>query len=286
MKKTIAALLALVMCFFLYACGGDDTSDTANVGKNETTTPATTAMPTEPETEPPVLTIKDIIDSDYVWRSEGGIANSYGKFIFDCENMKFLYEFESSQFSNSNTYSLKFIDEKTVEISGLRSGYSSPAELTVVNANRLKIRFLDDELNNGDYYLNKTSEVYAGKTSSTGTVVIENDDDSSLTEDEERLLKYLKNSIDSFKNPASVRVVEVYAYDEDEDVFYVDISAENSLGGNTLELYEVSKNDIHESMTSRSMFEHITIAPGDPCSCDVSTINNLLKEYYLEMGWD
>lgn len=184
MKKTLTALLTLVMCFFLYACG-DDTSDVANIDK--TIPPSTTAMPTEPETEPPVPTIKD---------------------------------------------------------------------------------------------------VYIGKTGSTGTVVIENDDNSSLTEDEERLLKYLKNSTDSFNNPTSVRVVEVYAYDEDEDIFYVDISAENSLGGNTLELYEVSKNDIHESITSRSMFEYITLAPGNPCSCDISTINKLLKEYYSEMGWD
>lgn len=236
------------------------------------------------KTESLTLTISDVITSSDVWTSEGGISNPYDRYVFNFDDMKFIWNFESSTSSNGQMYDMEIIDEYTIRISGLRAGYNTPARITIINPEKLQLKFIDDEKNNGNYYLVKTNESFRGFNNTSNT----NEDDvlnDSLTVDEERLFEYLKKSIDSFKNPASVRIIEVYAYDKDDDVFYVDISAENSLGGNTLELYEVCDNKIYKSMTSRATFERIPIAFGDPCSCDIATINNLLKEYFEEMDW-
>lgn len=154
---------------------------------------------------------------------------------------------------------------------------------------------IDDNGNWIDFYLDEpyvdycNENAYSPKTNTTNTEsaissTITNNS-TSLTEDEERFIMYFKNSISTFKKPSSIRIVEVFSYDKDDDVFYAEISAENSLGGNTLELYEVGKYEIYKSMSSRDTFEYITIAPGDPCSCNISALNNALKEYYAEMGW-
>lgn len=118
--------------------------------------------PSEIDKQPQIvdenLTIKDIVNSDCVWTSEGGIANPYDLFYFDCENMTFTNVFESSEMSHTSEYDMKFVDEKTIQIDGLRRGYDYPAEITIVNENKLRIRFLDDKHNDGDYYLNKVDE--------------------------------------------------------------------------------------------------------------------------------
>lgn len=104
------------------------------------------------------LTIKDIVDCDSAWTSEGGIYNQYDRFYFDCENMLFIVEFESSELKETNEYSMEFIDKKTIQISGFISTYNYPAEITIVNENKLRLRFLDNRYNDGDYYLNKSKE--------------------------------------------------------------------------------------------------------------------------------
>ena len=239
------------------------------------------------EIVPTDLSIQEIVGSYTVWTSEGGISNPYDRYIFDSQNMILIYDFESSEYSNSATYNMQFVDEEAIEISGLRPGSESPAKLTIINENKLKITFIDNELNQGNYYLNKTNETYdADITSQSTGFAKKGDTTSQLTKDEERLLEYLKNSIDTFKKPSSVRVVEVYVYNDEDDLFYVDISAENSLGGTTKELYQVEKYDIYESISSSTSIDRMPYAFGESCSCDVSTINNLLKEYCTEMGWD
>lgn len=104
------------------------------------------------------LKIQDIVNSDYAWTSEGGIHNPYDLYYFDCENMLFINVFESSELSETNQFSMEFIDDKTILISGLRSWNDGPAKLTIVNENKLRVRFVDDTNNNGDYFLNKTEE--------------------------------------------------------------------------------------------------------------------------------
>jgi len=104
------------------------------------------------------LTIKEIIASDCAWSSEGGIENPYDRFFFDCEKMVFINIFESSEMSDTCEFGMEFIDEKTIRIDGVMRRYEYPAEITIVNENKLRIRFIDDAHNDGDYYLNKVTK--------------------------------------------------------------------------------------------------------------------------------
>ena len=53
---------------------------------------------------------------------------------------------------------MEFVDEKTIKVDGVMRGYEVPAEITIVNENKLRLRFVDDSYNDGDYYLNKVTE--------------------------------------------------------------------------------------------------------------------------------
>ena len=110
--------------------------------------------------------------------------------------------------------------------------------------------------------------------------------ETTFTKDEQKLIQYLLNSLDSFKNPSSVRVIEVYTYDKEDDEFYVELSAENSMGGTTKDLYQVRKYEIFKSMSSVESIKRMPFAFGDYCSCNVATVNNQLKEYCNKMGWE
>ena len=112
----------------------------------------------KPQTQTSDLTIREIVDSDCAWVSEGGIENPYDRFYFDCENMLFTNIFESSQLSDTCKFSMEFIDEKTIRVEGVMKWYEVPAELTIVNENKLRLRFVDDTYNDGDYFLNKVIE--------------------------------------------------------------------------------------------------------------------------------
>jgi len=112
----------------------------------------------KPNEMPVEMTIKDIINSDYAWTSEGGIHNEYDRFYFDCENMKIINMFKSNVLEETREYKMEFIDEKTIRIDGLMRHYEIPAELTIVNENKLRLRFIDNKYNDGDYFLNKTKE--------------------------------------------------------------------------------------------------------------------------------
>lgn len=102
------------------------------------------------------VTLQEIVNSDCAWTSEGGIENPYDRFYFDCDRMIFTNKFVSSEYSDVREYSMKFVDEKTIQVDGLMRGYDIPAEITIVNDKKLRIRFLDESYNDGDYYLNKT----------------------------------------------------------------------------------------------------------------------------------
>ena len=104
------------------------------------------------------LTIEEIVDSDSAWTSEGGISNPYDRFYFDCENMRLKYTFESPALTNSGEYKMEFVDEKTIQAEGFKTGDEYPVEIIVINENKLRVRFLDYKYNDGDYYLNKVIE--------------------------------------------------------------------------------------------------------------------------------
>lgn len=106
----------------------------------------------------PNLSIQSLVSSDSVWVSEGGIHNPYDQFYFDCENMLFINTFESSELSETYQYNMEFIDEKTILIEGFTKWYQIPAKLTIVNENKLRLRFVDDTYNDGDYFLIRETE--------------------------------------------------------------------------------------------------------------------------------
>ena len=99
------------------------------------------------------LTIEEIVTTNSTWVSEGGIHNPYDLFYFDCENMKFTNIFESPKMYETYEYGMEFIDERTIQIEGFGRWYPIPARLIIVNENKLRIRFLDDSYNDGDYFL-------------------------------------------------------------------------------------------------------------------------------------
>ncbi len=104
------------------------------------------------------LTIKEIVALDCSWTSEGGIENPYDRFYFDCEKMLFTNVFVSSELSNTSEFNMEFVDDKTIRVDGVMRGYEVPAEITIVNENKLRLRFVEDTYNDGDYYLNKVTE--------------------------------------------------------------------------------------------------------------------------------
>lgn len=104
------------------------------------------------------LTIKEIVEVDCAWSSEGEIENPYDRFYFNCDKMIFTNIFELSEMRDTNEFNMEFVDEKTIKVDGVMRGYEVPAEITIVNENKLRLRFVDDSYNDGDYYLNKVTE--------------------------------------------------------------------------------------------------------------------------------
>ncbi|MBE6976153.1 MAG: hypothetical protein E7439_03010 [Ruminococcaceae bacterium] len=111
----------------------------------------------EPSTLPVDLFIKDIIQSDCAWTSEGGIHNPYDRFYFDCENMIFTNIFQSPELSMTEKYKMSFVDDHTIQIEGLMRGHDFPAQITIVSETKLRVRFINEKYNDGDYFLNKES---------------------------------------------------------------------------------------------------------------------------------
>ena len=107
-----------------------------------------------------------------------------------------------------------------------------------------------------------------------------------LSEEESKVISYLKKSLDSFKSPSSVRVIKVYVYNEEGDYFYIKIGAENSYGAENTEIYKLFSNKIFEAMTGEDTLENAGSFLGDVCRCDVGAINKELKAYYSEQGWN
>lgn len=101
------------------------------------------------------LKIEEIVNSDCAWICEGGLYNKYDVYYFDCENMIFKNIFESSELTQTNEFNMKFTDNNSVQIDGLRMNYEAPAELTIVDENTLRIRFINSTYDDDDEYLIK-----------------------------------------------------------------------------------------------------------------------------------
>ncbi|MBQ8000036.1 MAG: hypothetical protein IJ298_02315 [Ruminococcus sp.] len=106
---------------------------------------------------PEIESIREIVDSNCAWKAEGGVANSYASFYFDLEEMTFTYTFKSSELERSLEFPMEIIDENTIMLDGFDYWYQIPTKLTIVNESKLRVRFVDDKYNDGDYYLNKSN---------------------------------------------------------------------------------------------------------------------------------
>lgn len=104
------------------------------------------------------LSIYDIVGDNSVWLSDGGLANPYDKYYFDCDNMKFIFTFESSELSEKLVFNMEFSDDNTIRIDGVHSMNKYPAKLIIVDENTLRVRFLDDSYNTSDNFLIKSKE--------------------------------------------------------------------------------------------------------------------------------
>ena len=125
----------------------------------------------EKEIEAVDISIEDVISSDKVWVSEGGIQNEYDQFYFDSENMLFVCSFESSELSQLSVFRMKINDDNTVLLSGLRNGEDMDVILSVVNENKLRVRYVDESYNDGDYFLNKTENAFNVTIPDDATVI-------------------------------------------------------------------------------------------------------------------
>lgn len=100
-----------------------------------------------------------------------------------------------------------------------------------------------------------------------------------LTEKDARMFYRVISVIDRFKNPASVRIVDVdhyYYYDEDSDCSLT-ISAQNSFGATSSTSYYItSDGKIYESDIYRSSSSE---------GYDLTSINNAIQEYCKAKGW-
>lgn len=107
-----------------------------------------------------------------------------------------------------------------------------------------------------------------------------------LNNAEKEILDLLKQSLDSFPNPSSVKVVKFHAYQSKEERYYVTLTSENNFGGNLTDIYSLDSDGAYGSTYSESQLnEMITILGLTKPSCDISKINNALEQYYTEQGW-
>lgn len=90
------------------------------------------------------------------------------------------------------------------------------------------------------------------------------------------VFKAIKSVLDDFKNPASVKVVKIHYYNEEDNVYHITLSAENSFGGTTSTCYRISSYSIMKSSTYSDRTDS---------SYNISSINELLKKYCKSQGW-
>ena len=110
--------------------------------------------------------------------------------------------------------------------------------------------------------------------------------DTELSSKEQKVFDYLKDVLIQFDAPASVRVVKVVAYNSDKDTFYLTLTSTNTFGGSLTDLYELREREIYDSSISEDMFSKAPTIFGVSYSFDVSKLNNAIKNYCEEQGWN
>lgn len=126
---------------------------------------------------------------------------------------------------------------------------------------------------------------------STATVTVPSNGNNDVTQStfsshEEHIVEYLKTILTDFRDPSSVRVIDIISYDEDEDLYYLNINAANGFGGTNTTLYELTDGEISKSNLSENIITEMVGVYGKRISCDIGEINTALDEYCSSMGWN
>ena len=144
-------------------------------------------------------------------------------------------------------------------------------------------------INIDDDKLSNTNDSNNTIDDSTTNNLVTNEDKNEkieLNNTEEKIFNLLKQSLDDFPNPSSVKVVKFHAYQSKEDRYYLTLTSENKLGGNLTDIYTLDSDGAYGSTYSESQLNNmITIFGLTKPSCDISNINKALEQYYSEQGW-
>lgn len=99
-----------------------------------------------------------------------------------------------------------------------------------------------------------------------------------LGQDEALVFSKMVEACTAFKNPASVRLIDVIQIGKDNNSCVVTISAENSYGASSKEDYNISDDGTVLEVSWLGVNK-------DNKEYDIASINEALQTYYRSMGW-
>ena len=102
-----------------------------------------------------------------------------------------------------------------------------------------------------------------------------------MGQNEALILSKLIEVCPEFKNPASIKLIDVLAIGNDNNSCTVIISAENSFGGTSQEMYWISSEGkvLDVGFLGEDSFVQ------DDTEYDIASINEAMQYYYKSMGW-
>lgn len=109
---------------------------------------------------------------------------------------------------------------------------------------------------------------------------------SSLGETEQAIFDLLTNTLYRFTNPASVKVVKLYAYQPSGERYFLSLTSMTDKGGYETKLYTLDESGSYGSIFSefqiRTQADLIGLTMP---ACDIAALNRALDNYYVSMGW-
>lgn len=103
----------------------------------------------------------------------------------------------------------------------------------------------------------------------------------TLGQNEALILSKLIEGCSEFKNPASIKLIDVLAIGNDNNSCTVILSAENSFGATSKEIYWISS----EGKILDMGFLGVDSFVEDDTEYDIASINEAMQCYYKSMGW-
>ena len=102
-------------------------------------------------------------------------------------------------------------------------------------------------------------------------------------EKEDYIFEAIKDYLPHFKSPASVRLMEVsYGPNfDDEDIYYLRISAQNGMGGSVIDDYTIGVDGKLNDQSYNTMYSAKSVN-----DISIGNINKSIEEYCDSMGWN